>query len=266
MAEITRLAVVNGKPSIKVHLDGAYWATLPMTLVADEDLHVGLVLTVTQQQTLERKQADAAALTYAIKSLDFRMASRGQLRDRLKRKGYDEAAIERTLDRCVELGALNDRVLAATRARRFRDAGHAAFSTQQRLRRQGFADDDLAAAIAEVYAEFDEEAEARRLLAARPSTASSRSRAYGFLARRGFSPQIAGRLATEVAGTTAQQQSPVDVDELERQVRRRYPTAATDAGARRRAHAWLQRHGATSAQTQAILRSLTFAEGSGPFA
>lgn len=255
MSKITRLAAVSGKPAVKVHVDGAYWATLPVALVADEDLHVGLELTAARQQALERKRDDAAALTYAIKSLDFRMASRGQMRDRLKRKGFDEAVAERTLDRCAELGALNDRVLAATRARRFRDAGHAAFSTQQRLRKQGFADADLAAAIEEVYADFDEEAEARRLLEARPSTASSRSRAYGFLARRGFSPQVAGRLATEVAGEAEKTKAPIDVSELERQVRRRYPTAASDAGARRRAHAWLQRHGASATQIRTILQA-----------
>jgi len=256
MSKITRLAAVNGKPSVKVHLDGAYWATLPVALVADEDLLVGLELTEAQQQALERKKDDAAALTYAIKSLDFRMASRGQMRDRLKRKGFEEAVAERTLDRCTELGALNDRVLAATRARRFRDAGQAPFSTQQRLRKQGFADADITSAVEEAYVDFDEEAEARRLLTARPSAAASRSRAYGFLARRGFSPQLAGRLATEVAGEVEKTKPQADEHELERQVRRRYPTAATDAGARRRAHAWLQRHGATSAQIRTILDAL----------
>ncbi len=255
MAKITRLAAVNGKPAVKVHVDGAYWATLPVALVADEDLHVGLELTEAQQQALERKKDDASALTYAIKSLDFRMASRGQMRDRLKRKGFDEAVAERTLDRCEELGALNDSVLAATRARRFRDAGQAPFSTQQRLRRQGFADADISAAVEEAYVDFDDEAEARRLLEARPSTASSRSRAYGFLARRGFSPQLAGRLASEVAGEAEKTKPPADMDELERQVRRRYPTAASDAGARRRAHAWLMRHGATAAQIREILQA-----------
>ncbi len=256
MAAITRLAAVAGKPAVKVHLDGAFWATLPAGLVADADLHVGLELTPARCEELERQRDSAAALSYAIRSLDFRMASRGQLRDRLVRKGHDERTIEQTLDRCAEIGALNDRVLAATRARRFRDGGHAAFSTQQRLRRQGFADADAASAIDEVYADFDEEAEARRLLAARPSTTASRSRAYGFLARRGFSPQVAGRLATELAGEAERTRAPTDGAELERQVRRRYPTAGSDTGARRRAHAWLMRHGASPAQTQAILQAM----------
>jgi regulatory protein len=256
MAKVTRLAAVNGKPSVKIHLDGAYWTTLPASLVVDEDLHVGSELDEARRVLLEQQRDTAAALSYAIRSLDFRMASRGQLRDRLARKGHDDATILRTLDRCEELGALNDRVLAATRARRFRDAGQAPFSTQQRLRTQGFADADIASAVEEAYADFDEEAEARRLLTARPSAAVSRSRAYGFLARRGFSPQLAGRLATEIAGEAEKTKPPVDASELERQVRRRYPTAGSDAGARRRAHAWLMRHGATPAQTQAVLQAM----------
>ncbi len=256
MAEITRLAAVNGKPTVKVHLDGTYWATLPVALVADEDLHVGLELSERRQQELERSKEETAALSFAIRSLDFRMASRGQLRDRLVRKGFPETVIGPTLERCAEIGALNDRALAATRGRRLAESGHAAYSTRQRLRRQGFADADIAEAIDEIYADFDEEAEARRLLEARPSTAASRTRAYGYLARRGFSAQIAGRLATEFAGEAERTRAPADPDDLERQVRRRYPTAGTDAGARRRAHAWLTRHGATPTQTQALLQAL----------
>ena len=45
----------------------------------------------------------------------------------------------------------------------------------------------------------------------------------------------------------------VDLAELARQVRRRYPDAATDAGARRRAHAFCARRGATPAQIAQLL-------------
>ncbi|MGI9117327.1 MAG: hypothetical protein ACR2JV_06800, partial [Gaiellales bacterium] len=58
------------------------------------------------------------------------------------------------------------------------------------------------------------------------------------------------------AGATERERPPADPAELERQVRRRYPDAASDQGARRRAHAWLVRHGATSAQAQAVLQAL----------
>ncbi|MDP4667841.1 MAG: hypothetical protein NWS62_03680, partial [Gaiellales bacterium] len=60
----------------------------------------------------------------------------------------------------------------------------------------------------------------------------------------------------ELAGEAERTRAPTDGAELERQVRRRYPTAGSDTGARRRAHAWLMRHGASPAQTQAILQAM----------
>ena len=252
MPAITRLAAVAGKPQVRVHVDGAFWRTLPVALVADADLHVGLELDAARLEALDTRRLEAEAVAYALRSLDFRMASAGQLRDRLARKGHPEPVIAATIAACIRMGALDDRNLATTRARRFRDGGYAAYATRQRLRRQGFADADLDAALAEAYAGYDAEAEARRVLAARPSSAATRSRAYGLLARRGFPADVARRVAAEAAADAPRERA-VDVADLERQVRRRYPNATSDAAQRRRAHAWLQRHGATSEQTRRLL-------------
>ncbi len=257
MAEITRLAPHASKPIVKVHLDGNFWIALPLSIVTAEDLHVGTQLSEQQQDTLEHKRLAAQALTYAIKSLDFHMASRGQLRDRLARKGYPEATIEQTLDRCEQRGAINDQLLAATRAERFRDAGHAAASTRQRLRKQGFVDAEITTALTEAYTDFDEEAVARRILSTRPSIAVNRRRAYAFLARRGFGLQVAGRVAAEFStADSAGVARAIDPVELERQVRRRYPKAGSDAGDNRRAYAYCLRHGASVADTRALLAQL----------
>lgn len=253
MAAITRLTAVAGKPQVRVHLDGSFWRTLPLALVVEHDLRVGLELDDAAQARLDGARTEAEALSYALRSLDFRMASASQLADRMRRRRIEEPVIEATVAACRRMGALDDRGLATTRARRFRDGGYAAYATRQRLRRQGFADADLDVALADAYAGFDEEAEARRLLAARPSSAATRSRAYGFLARRGFGADVARRVAADVAAD-APAAKPLDTGDLERQVRRRYPDAATDAGARRRAEAWLRRRGASSSQIRDLLR------------
>lgn len=252
MAAITRLKAASGRPQVRVHVDGAFWRTLPLALVVEQDLSVGLEVDAARLAALEAQATEAEAVSYALRSLDFRMASSSQLRDRLTRRGYGDAVIAATIAACARMGALDDRGLAATRARRFRDGGYAAYATRQRLRRQGFADADLDAALAEAYAGYDAEAEARRVLAARPSSAATRSRAYGLLARRGFPADVARRVAAEAADDAPARRE-VDVAELERQVRRRYPAAASDAGARRRAHAWLQRRGATPSQIRDLL-------------
>lgn len=259
MAEITRLASSAAKPVVRVHLDGSFWATLPVGLVTDERLRVGDDLTDARRASLEERGHVDQAFAYAVRSLDFRMASRAKMGERLRRKGYEPSVITETLERCDALGILNDDALARGRARRLMEDGQAPYSARQRLRKQGFEPDAVELALAEAYANFDAEAVARRLLESRPSTTKTRQRAYAFLARRGFGPDVIGRVTAEFAPAVtkaATARGAIDVVALERQVRRRYPTAASDAGAGRRAYTYCVRHGATSAQIRAVLDSL----------
>ncbi len=276
MGEITRLAAVAGKAIVRVHIDGRFWASLPLGVVADEGLHVGEDLSQARREDLEHQGLAERALGFAIKSLDFRMASRAQLGERLARQGFPEATVTLTLERLAALGVLDDYALALTRSRRLAEAGYAQGSARQRLRRQGFGDADIARAIEEAYVEFEPAAVARRVLSARPSIAANHRRAYAFLARRGFDPKVAGQIAAELAppaaspsrrtgqsaatgasdARTRRTPTPFDPAELERQVRRRYPTAGSDVSAARRAHAYCVRHGATATQAQTLLRAL----------
>ena len=259
MAEITRLAPSATKPVVRVHLDGSFWATLPVGLVADQRLRVGDDLTDARRASFEQQAQTEQAFAYALRSLDFRMASRAKMGERLTRKGYALSVITQTLDRCDALGILNDDALARGRARRLMEAGQAPYSARQRLRKQGFAPEVVEAALAEAYAAFDAEKVARRLLESRPSTTKTRQRAYAFLARRGFGPDVIGRVTADLvpaAVKTATARGTLDVAALEQQVRRRYPTIGSDAGAGRRAYAYCVRHGATSVETQQLLQRL----------
>ncbi len=260
MAEITRLAPSATKPVVRVHLDGSFWATLPVGLVADEHLRVGEDVTDTRRASLEQRAQTEQAFAYAVRSLDFRMASRAKMGERLTRKGYAPSVIAQTLERCDALGILNDDALARGRARRLMEEGQAPYSARQRLRKQGFAPEVVEGALDEAYATFDAEAVARRLLESRPSTRKTRQRAYAFLARRGFGPDVISRVTAELAPAAtkaaAAARGALDVAALEKQVRRRYPTAGSDAGAGRRAYAYCVRHGATSAEAQQLLQRL----------
>ena len=260
MAEITRLAPSATKPVVRVHLDGSFWATLPVGLVADEHLRVGENLTDARRSSLEDRAQTEQAFAYAVRSLDFRMASRAKMGERLTRKGYAPSVITQTLERCDALGILNDDALARGRARRLMEEGQAPYSARQRLRKQGFAPEVVEGALDEAYATFDAEAVARRLLESRPSTRKTRQRAYAFLARRGFGPDVISRVTAELAPAAtkaaAAARGALDVAALEKQVRRRYPTAGSDAGAGRRAYAYCVRHGATSAEAQQLLQRL----------
>ena len=67
MPAITRLVAVAGKARVRVHLDGAYWQTLPLSLVVEEDLRIGLEVDVAR---LDTRRVEAEALAYKGNPVD----------------------------------------------------------------------------------------------------------------------------------------------------------------------------------------------------
>ena len=155
--------------------------------------------------------ADAAeqAHSAALRLLSHRERSRVELRSRLARKGFDAPTIDQVLDRLAEAGLQSDERFAATftlEAQRSR--GLSTNAVQGQLRRRGI-DRQLAAEAATETPE-DEEARARDLAdrrAARMTGLSPEVRArrlLGYLARRGYPPELCRRLAAEAAQSGAQ--------------------------------------------------------------
>ena len=143
-------------------------------------------------------QAHAAAL----RLLSHRERSRSELVLRLKSKGYDRDTVDRVLDGLAESGLQSDRRFAETLASEAkRSRGLAAGRIQGELRRRGVGV-ELAA---EAGTETPESEEARahalasrrvKSLAGLPSEVRIR-RLVGFLARRGFSSEVALRVARD---------------------------------------------------------------------
>jgi len=154
---------------------------------------------------LSPEEAYEQAHSAALRLLSHRERSRVELRSRLARKGFDAPTIDRVLHRLSEAGLQSDERFAASfTLEAHRSRGLATNAVQGQLRRRGI-DRQLAAEAATETPE-DEEARARDLAerrAARMTGLAPEVRArrlLGYLARRGYPPELCRRLATDAAG------------------------------------------------------------------
>jgi regulatory protein len=143
----------------------------------------------------------AIVLEAALRFLEPRQRSIGEVRRRLTGAGYREDLVESAIARLVELGMLDDQAFARTWIEsrdRARPRGERALRAE--LARKGIdrqtADDTIAEREAD---QPDADAEAAKRLLARnaralarvPDPRARRQRAYALLARNGFDPEVA---------------------------------------------------------------------------
>ena len=176
---------------IAVDLDGSFAFALPATLVADERIDVGATLDGDRVNSLLAADQASRATEAALVFLSYRPRSEKEVRDRLRRGGFEQDAIEHAIARLHEWHYLDD----ADFARRWvenrtahRPRGRRLL--QQELRHKGIDVEIAREAIDD--ADLDEtgaaEALARRRLPAYAGDepAAIRRRLGAYLARRGY--------------------------------------------------------------------------------
>lgn len=162
-------------------------------------------------------------LEAALRFLEPRQRSIGEVRRRLTRVGYREGLVEGAIARLIELGMLDDAAFARTWIEsrdRARPRGERALSEELRVKgidREIIATSledrrAVAAAIDDDAAEemlSADEAAATRLIARNARSLGRiadprvrRQRAYAILARNGFGPDVSARVAATVAVET----------------------------------------------------------------
>ena len=189
---VTALRPTKRDPDrISVDLDGSFAFALPATLVGDERIEVGDLLDVDRVTALLAADQASRATEAALVFLSYRPRSEKEVRDRLRRGGYEPDAIEHAIGRLHEWRYLDD----ADFARRWvenrtahRPRGKRLL--QQELRHKGIDGEIARDAIDD--ADLDEpgaaEALARRRLPsyAGDEPAAIRRRLGAYLARRGY--------------------------------------------------------------------------------
>ena len=189
---VTALRPTKRDPDrIAVDLNGSFAFALPATLVADERIDVGEMLDGDRVSSLLAADEASRATEAALVFLGYRPRSEKEVRNRLRRGGYEQDAIEHAIARLHEWRYLDD----ADFARRWvenrtahRPRGRRLL--QQELRHKGIDGEIARDAIDD--AELDEpgaaEALARRRLPsyAGDEPAAIRRRLGAYLARRGY--------------------------------------------------------------------------------
>ena len=176
--------VIEGQPAAVVSLEDVERLNLRVGATIDPGI-------------LSEADADCALYDRAVRLLAARSRSAAEIRRRLRRDGAEADRIERVIATLQSRGFVDDAAHARSVTRsRIRSRGASSRRIQQELRRQGVAPDVAAEAIDEVFADeaVDEAAVAMEvarkraaLLADLPAPVQRR-RLYGFLARRGYSP------------------------------------------------------------------------------
>lgn len=179
---------------VSVFLDGAFAFGLTLDLAVQRGLRKGQHLSVEEQEDLlaeeERLRARRAALDY----IAHQPRTEGEVRRRLRQRGYPEAATEEAVARMRELGYLDDAAYARAYARsRLAGRGHGPQRILSDLLRRGVERATIEAVLEELVEEDDLREAALEhgrkrwaRLAGEPDPQKRRRRLAGFLARRGY--------------------------------------------------------------------------------
>jgi regulatory protein len=204
---ITRLEPDRRDPErTRVFVDGVERCSLATELVLSSSLRVGEPVSEAALDALLGDDEPFRARAAALSLLAVRQRSRAELRRRLRAKGFGAAVVEACLERLESLRLVDDAAFAGAFARdriRFRPQG--AQRTVRELRGRGVDEDTALEAVREARTEEGAgEADLARQAAAKwrrragEAPESARRRLYGFLARRGFDPEVVREVVEEV--------------------------------------------------------------------
>lgn len=105
-------ALKSGKnpksPRSNIYMDGRFAFSLDNEVIAKEKLKVGKQLSSEEIQKLASADHSQHCLNSAYKLLSYRPRSEAEIREKLKRKGYDNQEIENTIIKLRGMQLLND--------------------------------------------------------------------------------------------------------------------------------------------------------------
>ncbi len=147
----------------------------------------------------------SSALETAFRILARRDHTRHELALKLGNKGFDRAAVASALQRCSELGYLEDAKTAMIIAGQLADRGYGPLRVRQTLMQKGVDEALIEDALARCGDEAVQVQSARRMLVKKASRLGRetdpwkrRQVAYRFLSGRGFPSAVVNRAITDI--------------------------------------------------------------------
>ncbi|MDN5697408.1 MAG: recombination regulator RecX [Rubrobacter sp.] len=201
MPEITR--IIEKRGLARVQVDGEPFAEIDLDTMLSRGLYEGLSLTQEELDEVRLEGERSLALSRAFRYLGYRARSIWEVRERLIRYGYGEQTIEEVLLRLQELGYLDDLQFARQVASE-RSGKYGPRRVMEDLRRSGVDERAAREAVEEEFSGVSEyetaHAAVRRRYNDHEGSDALARRVHGFLARRGYSPEICSEIAREYRG------------------------------------------------------------------
>jgi len=189
MKKVTAIREGRRGKRVNVFLDGKFAFSLETEVAVREGLGVGQELSEGDIEALTGADLFQRCLNAALRYLGYRPRSEAELRQRLRRRGFNGGNVEATLDKLKEQGLVNDLAFAEFwKDTRQSFSPRSQWLTRAELRQKGVAED----IIDRVVADVDDEDSAYRAAASKarslPKTdyQSFRRRLGEYLKRRGF--------------------------------------------------------------------------------
>jgi regulatory protein len=177
------------KRRLNIFLDDKFAFSLEAEVALKEGLRVGQELSEDDIEALSHTEQAQRCLNAAYRLLDYRPRSQSELRERLRRRGFDGDTIETVIARLKEQKLLDDLAFAEFwKENRQSFSPRSRWLTRRELKQKGVADD----VIERVVADVDDEASAYRAAIAKAGNIPAadyevfRKRLGEYLKRRGF--------------------------------------------------------------------------------
>ncbi len=193
MGKITALKLRRSKKRVNVFIDGAFSVALSVELVARENLKVGE--DVSEEQIARLKQSDLLQICFdvAMHYLSYRPRSEAEVRQRLRRGGFDSQVVDKVIGVLKERQLIDDVAFAQYwKENRLSFKPRSQRAIELELRRKGVA----AETAGEVVKDMDDEVVAyqaglrKARLLSRLDYDEFYRRLFVYLQRRGFSYEI----------------------------------------------------------------------------
>jgi regulatory protein len=176
-----------------VYLDGKFGFACNLNVVARFRLREGMTITPEQLVAIQQGEVRQECFDRTIRCLERRLHSRSELKTKLRKYEYGDAMIDDVLDQLEQLGYIDDKRFAETRAElSAKYKHHGPNRARVELARKGVPRETARQAVEHVYEAHDSSAVARDLARkkmkslARLEPAVAKRRLYGMLLRRGF--------------------------------------------------------------------------------
>jgi regulatory protein len=208
MPTVTRISEQKRRPNRRnVYLDGAFAFGCNVNVVAKFRLREGMALNDGQVKQIQDGEVRQECFDEALKAIKSRLHSRSELHRKLMRREYGEQVVKAVLDDLARLGYVDDERFAKTKAlsaAQYKHHGRRRAFLE--LRKAGVTGEVADKALADVYAEHDSTAVARRLAEKQAPRLKkldpvvARRRLVGMLQRRGFDYDSIKPVIDEVLG------------------------------------------------------------------